>query len=543
MCAALDYASNGCTGLNFFDGRGQLAHVVPYSQLRAEAEAFARVLIERGIARGERLVLVADTSPAFCAAFFGAQYAGLIPVPVSPPIGMGAKASFIDQLKKQILATDAIGILAPEELQKFAESAARDTTARMVEPLSGLGRDVDQRIPLRPLQADEASYIQLSSGSTREPRGILIRQQQLMANIDASLSAQSVCETDSGVSWLPLYHDMGLIGFVLAPMCSQRSVDLMSPYDFARRPLTWLSLISKRRASITYSPSFAFELVAKRAEKQSIDDLDLSCLRLAGVGADMIQPSALRRFADVFAGHGFDRRAFMASYGMAEVCVGLTFTSPFSGIRTDAVRDAKTGHTRHFVVCGEVLPEHSVQIRDGAGASVGERQIGRLFARGPSVMRGYWGEESRRSDLAQTGWLDTGDLGYWKGREIVITGRAKDLMISNGRNIWPQDIEWAVESLPRIGQGACCAFSVDVDACERIVVLVERSPTDDADRASLEGEIRQVVREASGVEAAVVLIARKPGLPRTSSGKMARAKAKEQFVGGAYTPAAANAIL
>ena len=302
LCDALDYAAHGETGFNFFDARGKLLSRLPYRDLRVQAQAFARRLIGAGFERGERLVLIADTWPGFCIAFFGAQYAGVVPVPVAMPVGLGARTSFIDQLRSQITVAGAVGVVAPDELAGFARTAAEGTTARLAGSMAAFNALPESPAPLRPFGPGEACYIQFSSGSTRQPRGIDIRQDQLMANITGSLAAQEVSATDSGVSWLPLYHDMGLIGFVLAPMCAQRSVDLMPPREFARRPLTWLSLISRRRATITYSPSFGYELVARRAKAQMPGDLDLSCLKLAGVGADMIRPAALRRATATLAG-------------------------------------------------------------------------------------------------------------------------------------------------------------------------------------------------------------------------------------------------
>src|SRR6185503_9357980 len=269
---------------NFFDARGRLLSSLTYRDLQIRAQAFARRLIGAGIAHGERLVLIADTWPGFCIAFFGAQYAGVVPVPVSMPVGLGSRATYIEQLRGQITAAGAAAVLAPDDLDEFARAAAQGTTARLVGPMSTFSALSEGDGPLRPFRSGEACYVQFSSGSTRRPRGIDIRQDQLMANITGSLAAQEVSATDSGVSWLPLYHDMGLIGFVLAPMCAQRSVDLLAPWDFARRPLQWLSLISRRRASITYSPSFGYDLVTRRAQTQSLSGIDLSSLRLAGVG-------------------------------------------------------------------------------------------------------------------------------------------------------------------------------------------------------------------------------------------------------------------
>lgn len=538
LCAALDYAARGETGLNFFDARGRLLSCLPYSVLQRQAQAFARRLIAGGIARGERLLLIAETWPGFCVAFFGAQYAGIVPVPVPVPIGLGAKDSYIATLRRSIAASGAIGILAPDDLAAFAITAAEGTTARLAGTMAAFETALPEtEVALRPLSLGEACYVQFSSGSTRAPLGIDIRQDQLMANIDGSIALQELNEDDSGVSWLPLYHDMGLVGFVLAPMCAQRSVDLLAPRDFARRPTQWLSLISRRRASITYSPSFGYDLAARRAQGQTPGDIDLSCLRLAGVGADMIQMPMLDRFAATFASAGFDARAFMASYGMAEVCVGLTFGRRFGGIRLDSLaasRFGTTGKPRAFVVCGRVLPGHRIEVRSPDSQSLADRQIGRLFVRGPSVMPGYFHETDESAKVLQDGWLDTGDLGYWTEGEIVITGRAKDLIIVNGRNIWPQDIEWAVETMPQLRRGDACAFSIDEGGGEAVIVLVQGSSSDPLEREALIGDIHQLVREAAGVDCHIALISRQPGLPLTSSGKLSRVQARASFIAGTY---------
>jgi fatty-acyl-CoA synthase len=535
LCEALDYAAKGETGFNFFDARGKLLARLSYRQLQADAQSFARRLIGAGVAAGERLVLIADTWPGFCIAFFGAQYAGVVPVPVPVPVGLGAKAHYIFQLRKQIAASQAVGVLAPDELVEFAETAAEGTTARLAGGMAFYSALPEAKTDLRPLGAGMRCYVQFSSGSTRAPLGVDIRQNQLMANIDGSITAQGLDENDSGVSWLPLYHDMGLIGFILAPMCAQRSVDLLAPRDFARRPMQWLSLISRRRATITYSPSFGYDLLTRRVQTMAVGELDLSCVRLAGVGADMIQLPVLRRFAEAFKAAGFDERAYLPSYGMAEVCVGLSFGAPFGGVKVDSFADPQSGRSRDFVVCGRVMAGHEVEIRDEHGAPLGERHVGRLFVRGPSVMPGYFQMPEESASVLRDGWLDTGDLGYWHRGELVITGRAKDLIIVNGRNIWPQDIEWAVEALPQVGRGDACAFSIDEGDAETIVVIVQAHPSDAAEREALVGNIRQAVREAVGVDGRIVLIKRQPGLPRTSSGKLSRTHARSKFAAGDYS--------
>jgi fatty-acyl-CoA synthase len=440
-------------------------------------------------------------------------------------------------LRGQIMAAGAVAVLAPDDLNELAQAAAKGTIAGLVGPMSIFDSLVQDDGPLRPFRNGEACYIQFSSGSTRRPRGIDIRQDQLMANITGCLAAQDVTATDSAVSWLPLYHDMGLIGFLLAPMCAQRSVDLLAPFDFARRPLQWLSLISRRRATITYAPSFGYDLVARRAQTQSLEDIDLSSLRIAGVGADMIQPSVLQRFGQTFDRAGFDARAFFPSYGMAEVCVGLSFVRPLSGLRVDrpAWDISLTG--REFVVCGRALPDHRIEIRDSRDIVLGQGKVGRLYVRGPSVMPGYFPANEDSTDVLHDGWLDTGDLGYWKGDEVVITGRAKDLIIVNGRNIWPQDIEWCIEAIPHLRRGDACAFSIEGKEGETVVIVVQAPHIDAVDDESLCGDIRQRTKEAFGINVRVVLISRRLGLPMTSSGKLSRSSTKAAFLAGSYETA------
>ncbi len=529
LAEALDYAARGETGLNFFDARGRLTSTLPYRTLRLRARAFARRLIGAGIRRGDRLVMVADTWPGFCVAFFGAQYAGALPVPVPVPVGLGAKDAFIAQLRRQIVAADAVGLLVPDELATYVAAATEGTTAALAGPMSTFDALEEAAVELAPLGADDGCYVQFSSGSTRDPLGVDIRQRQLMANIDASIARQELDEHDSGVSWLPLYHDMGLIGFVLAPLCAQRTVDLLAPRDFARRPLQWLSLISRRRATITYSPSFGYELAARRAEGNMPADIDLSSLQIAGIGADMIQAPVLQRFARTFSAVGFDRRAFLPSYGMAELCVGLSV-----GRRLGGFRLASLPGEGSFVSCGRPLPEHIVEIRDTDGHALAERRIGRLFVRGPSVMPGYFRRPHDSARVLADGWLDTGDLGFRDDGELIVTGRAKDLIIVNGRNIWPQDIEVAVEALPRLRRGDACAFSVEANGAEQVVVLVQSFAGSPEELKALVGDIRQTVREVAGVDCRIELISRHIGLPLTSSGKLSRSRAKATLLAGGY---------
>jgi fatty-acyl-CoA synthase len=366
-----------------------------------------------------------------------------------------------------------------------------------------------------------------------------------------------VNEGDRATSWLPLYHDMGLIGFLMSPLAAQLSIDYLTPRDFARRPMQWLNLISRNRGTIAYSPSFGYDLATRRGAQQVPDDLDLSCWRHAGIGGDMVRPDVLDRFVQAFESKGFRRSAFIPSYGMAEVCLAITFCPHGTGVRTDSVdrtalaeaqraepaanpRDSQ--RARRFVVCGRVLPGHELQVRDEAGKVLGERGVGRIFVKGPSIMPGYYREpDATREVLSTDGWLDTGDLGYMLAGEIVVTGRAKDLIIVNGRNIWPQDIEWAVEAEKVVKAGDAAAFSVEGSDGERVVVAVVARVSGDEAKGALARDVAGAVREAVAVDCDVALVPPAVGLPMTSSGKLSRARTKASYLAGLYAPKPAAA--
>jgi len=551
----LDYAAQGETGLSFYNARGELLSVLPWCELRERAHVAARRLIGAGFAAGERLLITADTWPGFFDAFFGAQYAGLLPVPVSIPVGIGGKLSYLDQLRRQFAASGAVAAFGVDDLAGYlAEAASEFPAVRLHGGMGALEALPESAVDLRPLGPADLCYIQFSSGSTRHPHGIQITQAALMANLAGMVgpAGLDVNEGDRAMSWLPLYHDMGLIGFTMAPLSAQLSIDYLTPRDFARRPMQWLNLISRNRSSISYSPSFGYDLAVRRGALQVPDDLDLSCWRHAGIGGDMVRPDVLDRFSRAFEPKGFRRSAFIPSYGMAEVCLAITFCPYGTGVRTDSVdrtalaearrampaadpQDAQ--RARRFVVCGKVLPGHHLEVRDEAGRVLAEREVGRIFVKGPSIMPGYFREpEASREVLSADGWLDTGDLGYTLKGEIVVTGRAKDLIIVNGRNVWPQDIEWAIETQKVVKAGDTAAFSIDTADGERVVVAVVARVSGDEAKGALARDVAGAVREAVAVDCDVVLVPPTVGLPTTSSGKLSRARTKANYLDGLYAP-------
>ena len=552
--AMLDHAAQGETGVTFYNAKGEQLSALPWRDIRDRAQVVARKLIGAGFARGERILITADTWPGFFDSFFGAQYAGLLPVPVSIPVGIGGKDAYLDQLRRQFAASGAVAAVGLDDLAGYLADAAREFPAiRLHGGMDVLHSLPEKPVDLRPLDAGELCYIQFSSGSTRHPHGVQITQRALMANLAGMVgpAGLDVVEGDRAISWLPLYHDMGLIGFLMGPLSSQLSIDYLTPRDFARRPMQWLNLISRNRCTISYSPSFGYDLAVRRGAAQVPPDLDLRCWRHAGIGGDMVRADVLERFATTFQPFGFDATAFIPSYGMAEVCLAITFCPHDTGVRTDAVdrsalaeiqravpaADPADHHrARRFVICGRVLPGHRLEVRGPDGAVLADREVGRIFVSGPSIMPGYYGEPEASREVLVDGWLDTGDLGYMLDGEIVVTGRAKDLIIVNGRNVWPQDIEWAIEAKRVVKSGDAAAFSIDTGEGERVVVAVLARVSGEQGRSDLARDVAGAVREAIAVDCDVALVPPTMGLPTTSSGKLSRARTKANYLAGLYAP-------
>ena len=552
---ALDYAARGKTGFNFHSAKGELTHVVRYAELREQAVGFARGLIRAGLPPRARMLLIADTYPEFMVAFLGCQYAGLLPVPVSVPTTLGGREAYIAGLRRQLEGSGAAAAMAPAELVSYLGEAAKGLPVSLIGAPADFTALPGDGAELRPFGKDDPCYLQYSSGSTRFPLGVDVPQRALMANCFAIAHfGLEIVSGDRCTSWLPLYHDMGLVGFMLVPLATQMSVDYVATRDFARRPLVWPTLITRYGGSLSFSPTFGYDLCARRLGQGAAGgkpgiELDLRTWRSAGIGGDMIQPAVQQRFADAFAPHGFRPTAFVPSYGMAETTLAISFSALDTGVLVDTVDRRKLAEdhlaapapddggvrSRGFVRCGMPLPGHRLEVRDGDGAKLSDRRLGRIYVQGPSVMAGYFNQpQATAAVLGADGWLDTGDLGYTVDGQIVITGRAKDLIIVNGRNIWPQDIEWAVEELPKLRRGDVAAFSVDGPADEeQVVVLVQCRTSEAAARAELREEIAGAVRRSQALDCQVVLVP-PHGLPQTSSGKLSRARAKSNYLAGAY---------
>ncbi|WP_397591913.1 fatty acyl-AMP ligase [Sphingorhabdus sp.] len=545
---ALDYAALGRRGLNFHDMRGQLARSYPYSELREDALKMAYRLISHGITKDDRVALVAETGTDFAALFFGCVYAGAWPVPLPLPTSFGGKESYVDQLSVQLKSCDPKILFFPAELADMANDAAR---ACDVEGLDweSFSERIASKTELPSANTDEVCYLQYSSGSTRFPHGVAVTHKALLNNLSAHSHGMEVTENDRCVSWLPWYHDMGLVGCFLSPVANQVSTDYMKTEDFARRPLAWLDVISAADGTvISYSPTFGYDICARRISSQSHvnDRFDLSKWRLAGNGADMIRPDVMQAFVDAFSDAGFKASAFLPSYGLAETTLAVSIMPPGEGIQVELVEETElTGHPgaperpvryRAIVNCGRAVKDMTIEIRDENNEVVADKTIGKVWCTGPSLMKEYFRDKESTDACLVDGWLDTGDMGYLSNGYIYIVGRAKDMIIINGKNHWPQDIEWAVEQLPGFKAGDIAAFAVTTPGGEETpAVLVQCRTTDEAERAKLREQIRDKVRSVTGMNCVVELVPPRT-LPRTSSGKMSRAKARNLYLSGEIQP-------
>ncbi|HVH48356.1 MAG TPA: fatty acyl-AMP ligase [Sphingomicrobium sp.] len=546
---ALDYAASGRRGMNFHDARGTLVRAYPYAELRNDALANARRFVALGLKPGDRLALVAETGPEFAACFFGAVYAGVWPVPLPLPTSFGGRDAYVEQLKVMLTSSDPQLFLYPEDLADFAGDAARQLNlqARNWESLGALAQSAAD---LPAADENEIAYLQYSSGSTRFPHGVAVTHRALLDNLHAHGIATEVATTDRCISWLPWYHDMGLVGCMLSPLALQVSVDYLKTEDFARRPLAWLDLISRNPGtSLSYSPTFGYDICARRMSSQTkaADRFDLSRWRLAGNGADMIRPDVMQAFVDAFADAGFKATAFCPSYGLAEATLAVSIMPPGEGIRLELVEESQLSggsdsaperprRYRAIVNCGKPVKGMTVEIRDAGGKVLADREIGRVFTRGSSVMDGYFRDPEATEACLSDGWLDTGDMGYMSNGYIFIVGRAKDMIIINGKNHWPQDIEWAVEQLPGFKSGDIAAFAITGPSGEETpAVLVHCRVSDNEERGRLRDEIRERVKAITGLNPVVELVPPRT-LPRTSSGKLARSKARNLYLSGDIVP-------
>jgi fatty-acyl-CoA synthase len=546
LTEALEFAASGTTGYNFYDAKGNLRSVLSYRVLREKARVSARRLLGLGLTSGDRIALVADTTPEFVELFFACRYAGLVPFAMPVPVNLGSHAVYVQQLRGILEGSQASAALANEDYINFLGEAAEGLQRlRWVGTPEQLAKLPAPDITLQPNQPSETAYLQYTSGSTRTPRGVIITERALMSNLQGIVRNGLKLQPDDRIaSWLPFYHDMGLVGMLMASMVTQVSVDYLATRDFAIRPLQWLRLISRNRCTVAFSQPFGLKLCTLRVRDSDLEELDLSCWRAAGVGAEMIRPDVLRNFAEKFAPAGFSMNSFLPCYGLAESTLAVTFSHTghgFQSLRVDAgtlidkkiaVRLQADGRKyNEFVNCGRPLPGHTVKIVGDTEQELPDLRVGSVLVHGPSIMTGYFNSpEDTEKTLRPGNWLDTGDLGFLFEGNLYITGRRTDVIIVNGRNIRAQDVEELAEQQPEVRAREASAFSItDDDDIVSIVLVIECRLTSTADRQSLTSRLQRLVYMAFGVNSLVELVSPHT-LPRTSSGKLSRFAARKGFI-------------
>ncbi len=526
---------------------GPEPRIITYGDLAEGAARAAAGLREAGLKPGGAVALMLPTGADYFFGFFGILLAGGIPVPIYPP---ARPQQLEDHLRRHagILANAGVLFLVtvPE-----ARIAARLLKAR-VESLRGV-LTPDQLTGAGPLPAPVApvpeatALLQYTSGSTGQPKGVILSHANLLANIRAMGEAVAVRPDDCFVSWLPLYHDMGLIAAWLGSLYFGTPLVSMSPLAFLARPLRWLAAINAHRGTLSAAPNFAYELCLSRIPDAELEGLDLSCWRRAFNGAEPVSATTLDRFAGRFARCGLRAEALAPVYGLAEAAVGLTFPPPKRGPRIDCIdrqRFAAGGQAlpvpcddhqaQEMVGCGRALPGYRLRVVDANGRPLPERREGRLEFQGPSATRGYFRNPEATAALIRDGWHDTGDRAYLADGELHLTGRVKDMIIRGGRNLYPYEVEEAVGALPGIRRGCVAAFAATDPGrgSERLVLVAETRERDPDRRTDLQQAVRERATDILGLPPDEVVLAPPRSVLKTSSGKLRRGATRERYLAG-----------
>jgi 1-acyl-sn-glycerol-3-phosphate acyltransferase len=521
-----------------------------YGQLRERADAVANGLANADIHSGDAVALMLPTSTDYFVAFMGVLTAGAIAVPIYPPV---SARHLEDYLQRQVGILDNAQVKALVTTHDAARVArvVRDSVSSIQRVTTLVSITSERRTEVRPPVAPgDIALLQYTSGSTGAPKGVVLTHADLLANIRAMARAAAVSSDDVFVSWLPLYHDMGLIGAWLGSLCVGFPFLVMSPLSFLARPVRWLQSISDHAATLSAAPNFAFDLCARKIDDADLAGLDLSSWRMAFNGAEPVSAATLERFTARFAPYGLRGDALAPVYGLAEAGVGLTFPPPGRAPRIDRVERHALTHAGvatpvgpgdagalRVVACGRPLPGYEVRIVDAVGNVLGERHEGRVEFRGPSATRGYYRNPAATSRLLDGEWLDTGDLGYTAEGDLHLTGRVKDLIIRAGRNLHPEQLEEALGRLPGARPGGAAVFAArdETTATERLVVAVETRAQDHAARDALRREIVDTTVDVLGTPPDEVVLLEPRTLPKTSSGKIRRSACRDRHERGLLT--------
>jgi fatty-acyl-CoA synthase len=542
-------ASVTSKGFTFLDDRLSES-VWSFADLSHEAARRARIFRTLGLKQGDRVALIVPDGEDFVLTFIGAVRAGLVPVPMYPPLALGKLDAYVDAAARILESSGARILVTSKAVAPIVWSlVGRVPTLEDLVLVERLETFADAEITATldgiHIEPEDPAFLQFTSGSTAEPKGVIVSHGNLVANSKAIMidGLRSHTDHDRGVSWLPLYHDMGLIGFVIAPMLNHVPVVFMPTLSFVKRPHIWMETVAKYRGTITFAPNFAFGLAAKRAQGKKLD-YDLSCLRVLGCGAEPINAKTMRTFMEAFAPAGLRKEAIMPCYGMAEATLAISFDDVTKPFRTVVINRAEYEEYNlavpypgldgtevlELVSCGRTFPGHEVAVINQYGAPLPEGEVGEIVMRGPSITGGYFQNEEATRALLEDGWLHTGDLGFFLGGELFVSGRKKDLIILNGRNYHPQAFEWEVEQIDGVRKGNVVAFSRAGENSEELVIVAEVK--EHQDRTALANAVRNRIHETSGVRVREVVLLDAGGLPKTSSGKLQRKKTAELYFEG-----------
>ncbi len=533
-------------GFTFLGAKGPGEDLfVSFHELRLAAQRRAAHYAAAGLVRGDRVAVIVPEGEHFIPAFIGALWIGLIPVPLYPPLSLGKLDAFMDALVTILNVAKPRVLVTTERVGKVLWPAVgRIPTIEKVISTEELARDPAGPLPAAvAVRDDEVAFLQFTSGSTALPKGVMVTHGNLAANTKAivvdGLKADGALDTC--VSWLPLYHDMGLIGCVLAPVCHAIPSVYIPTLSFIKNATLWLETLHKYRGNLTFAPNFAYALVTKRAKPEQIARWDLSHVRVFGCGSEPINPHTMRAFVDAMAPAGLKPTALLPCYGMAEATLAISFVGIEEPLRTDRI-DADRYHREataapvsngsaglEIVNCGRTFPGHEISVQDDEGRILADRQVGEICLRSASITPGYWQDPEATRAAFRNGWLRTGDLGYLVDGEVFISGRIKDILIINGRNYYPQRIEWLVDDIQGLRKGSAVVFTRPGRASEEIVVAAE-SRADDP--AAVKAEIVARVSEEFQLAVADVALVPPGTLPKTSSGKLQRRKTREQYLNG-----------
>jgi fatty-acyl-CoA synthase len=518
-----------------------------FADLRLASLGVARALREAGLRPGDLATLVIPDAEQFLTTLCGASLAGIIPASLYPPVAASNLSAYHEGTARIIRLAGARAVITTSALrQQFDDMRASCPSIELV-----LSREALDAPPLEPDHTallDDIALVQFTSGSTAVPKGVVLTHRSLSANIDAINGPAGLgsSTTDSALSWLPLYHDMGLIGMALGPLYCGRPAVLLTPQAFVKRPAEWLRAISRHRATVSFAPNFAYALCVRRVKDRDLEGLDLSCWRVAGCGGEPIHAPTLAAFAEKFAPIGFRETSFLPSYGLAEHVVAATFAPrgrrprveqmPADDLtlpRPAAPNNGTAGSAAMLVSCGRPFPGHRLRIVDQHGRELPARRVGEITLAGPSVMLGYYKQDALTAATLRNGWLYTGDLGYVSDGELFVCGRVKDIIIVNGRKYHPQDLEWGVEDLAGVRRGRIVAFgAAHHGGPDRVVIVAEPNGTVASDLLS--DAIRRRIGDLCGLSVDEVVLVRNGTVARTTSGKVQRAAIKARYERGEF---------